>query len=42
MAEKAKRPLNKWMLHLAEVRKTNPELSMKEAIKKAKITYVKS
>ena len=31
----AKKKLNKWMLHLNKVRKSNPKLSMKEAMKKA-------
>ena len=33
--------LQKWMTHLNKVRKENPKLSMKEAMKKAKSTYKK-
>lgn len=33
--------LQKWMSHLDKVRKDNPKLSMKQAMKKAKSTYKK-
>ncbi|MFA6569655.1 MAG: hypothetical protein WCT77_00250 [Bacteroidota bacterium] len=39
--ETAKKAPTKWQIHLAEVRKQNPELSLKDCMKKAKITYVK-
>jgi len=32
---------NPWLIHLKKVKKDNPELSFKEAMKKAKISYVK-
>jgi hypothetical protein len=32
---------NPWMKHLMEVKKANPNLSLTEAMKKAKKTYVK-
>jgi hypothetical protein len=33
--------LAKWQSHLSKVRKANPSLSMKEAMKKAKSSYKK-
>lgn len=33
--------LKKWQTHLKQVRKDNPSLSMKEAMKKAKRSYKK-
>jgi len=33
--------MNEWMKHLQKVRKENPKLSLKEAMKKAKGTYKK-
>ena len=33
--------LQKWQSHLSKVRKANPSLSMKEAMKKAKLSYKK-
>ena len=32
---------NRWLVHLAKVRKANPKLSVVEAAKKAKSTYKK-
>lgn len=32
---------NPWFSHLNMVRKENPKLSLTEAMKKAKVTYVK-
>jgi hypothetical protein len=32
---------NVWIEHLMKVKKANPSMTMKEAIKKAKETYVK-
>jgi|TARA_Y200000002_G_scaffold367784_1_gene360171 hypothetical protein len=33
--------LQKWQSHLSKVRKANPSLSLKDAMKKAKKTYRK-
>jgi hypothetical protein len=33
--------LQKWQSHLSKVRKENPSLSMKDAMKKAKLSYKK-
>lgn len=35
------RKTNPWLIHLAKVRKENPNLSLTEAMKKAKVTYKK-
>ena len=37
----APKQLNKWLLHLAMVRKKNPKLSLKQAMKLASKTYKK-
>lgn len=38
---KPKRPPSKWLLHVADFRKKNPEMSYKDVLKKAKETYTK-
>lgn len=39
--DKPKRTPSKWMLHVQEFRKKNPNVSYKDALKKAKETYQK-
>jgi len=38
---KPKRPPSKWMLHVQEFRKKNPNLSYRDVLKQAKETYTK-
>ena len=38
---KPKRAPSKWMLHVSEFRKKNPNMSYKDALKKAKESYVR-
>lgn len=38
---KQKRAPSKWLLHVADFRKKNPEMSYKDVLKKAKETYSK-